>query len=64
VVARTFQLSLAERQFLLGCGRGEGLFLARRGRVALRVVASPKEHVLATTDPAELAARDRGEAAP
>jgi hypothetical protein len=58
VVARTFRLSGGERRFLLGCGRGEGLFLARGNRVALRVVASPQEHALATTDPAELAARE------
>jgi type IV secretory pathway VirB4 component len=54
-VARTFQLSTGERQFLLSCGKGEGLFFARGTHIALRVVASPEEHALATTDPAELA---------
>jgi type IV secretory pathway VirB4 component len=58
-VTHTFQLSVGERQFLLSCGKGEGLFMARGSRVALRVVASPQEHALATTDPVELAALGR-----
>jgi type IV secretory pathway VirB4 component len=54
-VANTFHLSAGERQFLLSCGKGEGLFVARGTHIALRIVASPQEHTLATTDPAELA---------
>ncbi len=54
-VADTFRLSREEQDFLLGCGRGEGLFLARGNHVALRVEASPLEHELATTSPAERA---------
>lgn len=54
-VARTFRLSAGERQFILACGKGEGLFFAQGNHIALRVVASPAEHALATTDPAELA---------
>ncbi|MEX1024431.1 MAG: hypothetical protein WD226_05075 [Planctomycetota bacterium] len=55
VVEETFGLSRGEREFLLGCRRGEGLFLARGNHVALRVEASELEHALATTAPAELA---------
>ena len=55
-VARVFHLSQGERQFLLGCNKGEGLLFARGAHVALRVEASPKEHALATTNPRELAA--------
>jgi len=55
VVEETFGLSRGEREFLLGCRRGEGLFLARGNHVALRVEASELEHALATTSPAELA---------
>jgi type IV secretory pathway VirB4 component len=62
VVTNTFALSPAEREFLLSCGKGEGLFLAGGNHVALKVVASPFEHEVATTDPAELAAREGGEA--
>ncbi len=56
VVEETFGLSEGERAFLLAARRGEGLFLARGNHIALRVEASPYEHALATTDPAELAA--------
>ena len=59
LVQETFGLSSAERSFLLSCGRGEGLLLARGTHVALRVVASPLEHELATTDPEFLASRGR-----
>ncbi|HEY7341301.1 MAG TPA: hypothetical protein VH591_10500 [Ktedonobacterales bacterium] len=61
-VTRAFQLSTSERQFLLGCHKGEGLLFARGGHVALQVGASPLEHQLATTDPRELAERQGGHA--
>ena len=61
-VTRAFQLSTSERQFLLGCHKGEGLLFARGGHVALQVGASPLEHQLATTDPRELAERRGGHA--
>lgn len=54
-VVTAFGLSSAERQFLLGAGKGEGLFFARSSHVALRIEASPAEHRLATTAPRELA---------
>jgi len=56
-VVQAFQLSQEERQFLLGAGKGEGLFFARGSHVALKIEASPAEHRLATTAPRELAAR-------
>ncbi len=59
VVAQTFRLSAGEREFLLSCRKGEGLFFARGNHIALRVEASPMEDALATTDPAELAERDQ-----
>ena len=62
VVAQTFRLSTGEREFLLSCRKGEGLFFARGNHIALRVEASPMEHDLATTDPAELAQREQEEA--
>jgi type IV secretory pathway VirB4 component len=61
VVAQTFRLSRGEREFLLSCRKGEGLFFARGNHIALRVEASPMEHALATTDPAELAERNQEE---
>jgi hypothetical protein len=56
-VSSAFHLSGGERQYLLGCHKGEGLLFARGGHVAIRIEASPLEHELATTDPRELAAR-------
>ena len=41
VVTQTFRLSAGEREFLLSCRKGEGLFFARGNHIALRVEASP-----------------------
>ena len=54
-VVAAFNLSAEERQYLLAARKGEGLFFARGGHVALKVEASPAEHRLATTAPRELA---------
>jgi conjugal transfer ATP-binding protein TraC len=50
-VAAAFRLSEEERRFLLGAAKGEGLFFARGSHVALRVRASSREHLVATTGP-------------
>ena len=60
-VAKAFGLSASERRFLLGCKRGEGLILAGRQRVRIRVEVTPEEHRLATSDPDELARIDAEE---
>jgi type IV secretory pathway VirB4 component len=57
-VSQTFRLSAGEREFLLACRKGEGLFFAQGNHIALRVEASPMEHSLVTTDPAELIERE------
>ncbi|MEV1083425.1 DUF87 domain-containing protein [Streptomyces sp. NPDC050211] len=63
-ITRTFDLSEGERQFLLTADRGQGLLSAGTQRVAFAAVASPTEHYLVTTNPAELAAyADNGAAA-
>src|SRR5947208_13403455 len=59
-VVSAFHLSLEERQFLLGAGKGEGLFFARGSHVPIRIEASPLEHRLATTAPREIEERRRG----
>jgi conjugal transfer ATP-binding protein TraC len=59
-VSQTFRLSAGEREFLLACRKGEGLFFAQGNHIALRVEASPMEHSLVTTDPAELVEREDG----
>ena len=52
-VATEFHLSEYEKHFLLTCDRGEALIIADQNHVALKVVASDKEHPLLTTDPRE-----------
>ena len=53
-VALEFNLSEYEQRFLLTCDRGEALIIADQNNVALKVVASEKEHPLLTTDPREI----------
>lgn len=52
-VAEEFNLSEYEQKFLLTCDRGEALLIADQNHVAVKVVASEKEHPLITTNPAE-----------
>ncbi len=54
ILADTFYLSEGERQLLVACDVGEGIFFAGQNHVALRVVASPEEHKVITTDPEEI----------
>lgn len=53
-VASEFNLSVYEESFLLSCDRGDALLIADQNHVAVKVVASEKEHPLITTNPAEL----------
>lgn len=53
-VAEEFKLSEYEEHFLLTCDRGEALLIADQNHVAVKVVASEKEHPLLTTDPKEI----------
>ena len=53
-VVQEFNLSEYEEKFLLTCDRGEALIIADQNHVALKVVASEKEHPMLTTDPKEI----------
>ncbi len=53
-VAKVFYLSEGEKHLLLSADIGEGLFFAGPAHAAMRVIASPEEHALATTKPQEL----------
>ncbi len=53
-VVSEFNLSEYEQQFLLTCERGDALIIADQNHVAVKVVASDKEHPLITTNPTEL----------
>jgi len=57
LIGKVFNLSEGERRLLLSAGVGQGLFFAGPTHVAMRVVASPEEHKLITSNPAELLAR-------
>lgn len=60
-VGSAFRLSEGERALLLNADRGDALLVAGQDRVAFRAVASPEEHQLISTDPAEI--NDDGTAA-
>jgi type IV secretory pathway VirB4 component len=62
-IAKIFYLSQGEKQLLLSAGVGEGLFFAGHSHVAIRTIASPDEHALVTSKPAEVLARQQEEAA-
>jgi type IV secretory pathway VirB4 component len=57
-VGDAFALSAGERQYLLACGKGEGLLASGQQRVAFHAISSPSEHNVATSSPAELAELD------
>ena len=53
-LTEVFYLSQGERHLLLAADVGEGIFFAGSNHVAIRVVASPEEHTLATSKPQEI----------
>ena len=53
-MTKTFNLSEGERRLLLSADVGEGLFFAAQNHVALRIVSSPEEHALITSNPQEI----------
>ncbi len=58
-IAEVFYLSEGEKSLLLSASVGEGLFFAGSSHVAMRVVASPEEYELVSTNPIEKQARER-----
>jgi type IV secretory pathway VirB4 component len=57
-IGQAFNLTAGERQHLLTCATGHGLLIAGDQRLPLHVIASPQEHRLVTSDPAELTEDD------
>lgn len=53
-VAEVFYLSQGEKHLLLAADVGEGLFFAGPAHVAVRVIASPDEYQLVTSNPEEI----------
>ncbi|GBD34129.1 Type IV secretion system protein virB4 [bacterium HR34] len=60
LVKKVFNLTDAEKYLLLEADLGEGIFFAGQQHVAIKVVASPTEHKIITTNPEELVSRDEG----
>ncbi|MCD6225653.1 ATP-binding protein [bacterium] len=63
-VGDIFYLSQGERQFLLSADVGEGIFFAGQNHVAIKIIASPQEHKLITSNPAELIKRQQPKSPP
>lgn len=55
-LTEVFYLSQGEKNLLLSCEIGEGIFFAGPNHVAMRVVASPEEYKLITSKPEEVLA--------
>ncbi|HSW89520.1 MAG TPA: ATP-binding protein [Patescibacteria group bacterium] len=62
-LSEVFFLSEGERRLLLAADVGEGLFFAGQNHIAIRVIASDKEHAVITTNPQEIIAKQQAEAA-
>ena len=50
----SFNLSEGEKNYLLNCDQGQGLFFAGSNHVAIQVVSGQAEHELITSDPRDL----------
>jgi len=57
-VGEVFYLSQGEKQLLLSANVGEGIFFAGPHHAPIKVVASPEEHQLITSNPIELTKRN------
>jgi len=55
-IAEVFHLTEGEKFLLLNSDVGEGLFFAGLNHVAIKVLASPEEHILITSSPEEVLA--------
>ena len=53
-VVKTFDLSQAERDFLISASLGSGILILENEHQELEVIASPEEHKLITTNPDEM----------
>lgn len=62
-VADVFFLSEGEKHLLLAADVGQGLFFAGPAHAAMKIIASPEEHALATTKPQETQAAANSRAA-
>ena len=54
LLQKVFNLSDGERNFLLNCDKGQGLFFAGQNHVGIQVLSSVAEHEIITSDPKDL----------
>jgi len=60
-ICNTFNLSPSERQHLLTCSIGEGLLIMEDDHSKIKVIASPEEHEIITTNADELLSKEKSE---
>ena len=53
-ISKVFNLTQAEKYFLLNSDKGEGLFFAGQNHVAIKITPSYQEDLLITTNPEQL----------
>lgn len=56
---KLFYLTEGEKYLLLSSGIGQGILFADKKHVAIQIVASPEEHSIITTNPAELLKKEK-----
>lgn len=61
LIKEVFDLTDAEKNFLLSCGTGEGLFIAGLNHAIVQVISSDTEDDLVTTNPEQLNALEEDE---
>lgn len=54
LLQKVFNLSDGERNYLLNCDKGQGLFFAGQNHVGIQVLSSIAEHEIITSDPRDL----------
>jgi len=54
LLQKVFNLSDGERNYLLNCDKGQGLFFAGQNHVGIQVLSSLAEHEIITSDPRDL----------
>ncbi|MGI6484077.1 MAG: VirB4-like conjugal transfer ATPase, CD1110 family [Candidatus Dojkabacteria bacterium] len=54
LLQKVFNLSDGERNYLLNCDKGQGLFFAGQNHVGIQVLSSVAEHEIITSDPKDL----------
>ncbi|MGB9622492.1 MAG: hypothetical protein ACPL07_01485, partial [Candidatus Bathyarchaeia archaeon] len=60
VVAKVFNLSDFEKEYVVSCEPGEGIFIVGEVHVPIKIIASEEEYRLFSTKPSEAEVREEG----